>query len=1035
MPNCSPALPALLASLALAFSACSDSTTDETSELGAVALGAGGGGPAGLSLGYLSNGFDQLLPHRVAERDGLGAPTGNVVEIRSLDTIRQNVDASNPVLPTPAFPSIAALPSGEPGNQYFVARFAGDPDPASVFDLSGSAPALTEAVAVTAYDPASNVTTDVPVRVFVGGITAIDDPAGARLQRWAAPDPVAGRLRLRFPEADGFPGSANGLADPRAILVVADSDGDLSTLETFPAGVQLGLAFRGALRTVGGEALEDEAFVATTVGPDGIAPAVALDPMTGLAAITPEDGATDVDPETDLTVRFTEPVQPASVAVIEGTQIPVSSPGLRVVSGPPTQRTLTPVAAIPFSPYDLAHYRVVTGFPFFGTPPGAPANAFSTVDVTVEANGGATDLAVAPTAVAMETQTQFVVGSGTGIVNAPVVPVAVYLLRNDAAGGALSVVDLDGFGQSTGNPVTGSTFPGPGETRFPFDPNVALNPTIRPLLVPGTSSIDGGSAGVFRLTLDASLQDRAVFAPTVVEATDLHIGQPLDRAFRNGPPPFGCLSGGGNVCSLDGLKLIVRSIAPDGGVAPGTSDPFGALEPGYGNLVSWAPHPNPPRLTFPPLCVAPLLAANEPTAVTVVENLLVPGVPFADPAAMLPPTGKLARRQNAFFGGPSFGPTQAAGCDPYIVRQQIGHFLYVADRARSEVVVLNSNRLTVIERIPIDGATDLAMHPNLSLLAVSQPRADAVTFVDVDPASATFHDVVSTVAVGDSPRGIAWQPEAEDLVVCCEGDRTLHLVSGLTLQTRKVVSTGAYAPFDVAIAPRQVGFSFSRAVYFAYVLTREGAVVLFESGPDGVNGWGYDDVVGTLPLRFGAPKAIQPASRLSGAGVYVAHEGPIDPSTGLPGALGDGAISRVEITSAIFGILPLVPGSSPEIRDLEYEVTLSIAESAGQLTGIPVDLGFDDLSNRSALPGQKTSFSVGLPLPANGKAIAVGLPGQLVSGSRPNLLFAAVPDSNAVDVVQITAAGAPRLDVDEYLPGVQSIRASGTTTVTSYWRQ
>ncbi|MEM1452860.1 MAG: hypothetical protein AAGI22_27400, partial [Planctomycetota bacterium] len=1008
MPDRSRALPALLVPLVLVVSACTDasSSSEPVSGPDDVALTRGGGGPAFLALDVLTNGFAPLLPHRIEELDGSGFPTGNIVEVRSLDALRQNANPSNPVFSTPVFPSIATLPSGQPGNHYFVARFVSDPDPASVFDLAGSVPGLTDAVAVTAYDPATGLTTDVPVRVFVGGITAIEDPAGARLQRWVAPDPGAGRLVRLTPQAAGFPGNANGLADPRAIVVVADADGDLSTLETFPTGVQVGVAFRDSLLNTGGHALEDAVFVATTVGGDTISPAVALDSATGLPAITPEDGATDVDPETELTVRFTEPIQPYSIGVIEGTQPPVATGSLFAAFGPPAQRTPVPVAAIPFSPYDLAHYRVVTGFPFFGTPPGTPPNAFNTVDVTVGA-GGATDLAFMPTTIAMQTETSFVVGNGTGIVNAPVVPEAVYLLRNEASGGALSIVDLDGFGQSTGNPVTGATFPGPGETRFPFDPNVTLNPTIRPPLIPGTSTIDGGSAGVFRLTLDASLQDRAVFAPTIVEPTDLHIGQPLDRAFRNGPPPFGCLSGGGNVCTLDGLKVIIRTIAPDGGVAPGTFDPFGMLNPGYGNLVSWAPHPNPPTLTFPPQCVSPLLAANEPTAIApVLTNLLVPGNPFADPGALIPPTGKLALRQNAFFGGPGFGQTQVVLCDLYFIRQQIGHFLYVADRARNEVVVLNSNRTTVIERIPVDGATDLAMHPSLSLLAVSQPGSDSVTFIDVDPWSATFHEVLSTVTVGSSPRGIAWQPEAEDLVVCCEGDRTLHLISGATLQTRNVVSTGTFTPFDVAVAPRQTDFSFRRAVYFAYVLTREGAVVLFESGPDGVNGWGYDDVIGTLPFRFLAPKAIQPAQGLTGAGVYVAHEGPIDPGTGLPGLPGDGAISRVEITSGIVGLLPLVPGSSPQIRDLQYEVTLSIAESAGQLTGIPVDLGFDDLTNLSALPGHATPFSPAFALPANSKSIAAGLPGQLLSGSRPDYLFAAVPETGSVDVVGISLAGA-----------------------------
>ena len=151
--------------------------------------------------------------------------------------------------------------------------------------------------------------------------------------------------------------------------------------------------------------------------------------------------------------------------------------------------------------------------------------------------------------------TFFETGEGPGVVNAPVMPDVIYAARGGARPG-LSVVDLNGYGQSTGNPIT--TFPSllEGESRFPFDPNVTLNPAVRPALVPGDCTVDGGSAGVFTLTRDSSLDDLVLRTPLVSSVTDLHAGHALDGTIRNAPPPFGCQASGGYICASDGLKLI-----------------------------------------------------------------------------------------------------------------------------------------------------------------------------------------------------------------------------------------------------------------------------------------------------------------------------------------------------------------------------------------------------------------------------------------------------------------------------------------------
>ena len=58
------------------------------------------------------------------------------------------------------------------------------------------------------------------------------------------------------------------------------------------------------------------------------------------------------------------------------------------------------------------------------------------------------------------------------------------------------------------------------------------------------------------------------------------------------------------------------------------------------------------------------------------------------------------------------------------IRQQVGHFLYIADRARREIIVFNSNRMTVIDRIQVPDPTSLAMGTNLDVLAADMHILD-----------------------------------------------------------------------------------------------------------------------------------------------------------------------------------------------------------------------------------------------------------------------------------------------------------------------
>jgi hypothetical protein len=1030
------------------------------------------GSGAVLRLNEVSTGFGQILPHTV-RRPG----TNELISIRSLADIAENVMRGNGIEPTPTFPTEAVEPDFTPGNHYIYANFTQVIDPLDVLNPSPTSSGLSGPVSVTTINSASGSSLSADGRAFVGGKTLVRPASGGQLelQQWVTYDQDR---RMIVPaegfedEAQGFPtlgrvvANAATLVSDNTILFVADADDDLTSFETFPQGVTLRFRVTTALRAANGENLTDQVLAATTVGTDNLTPELLRTPPPAeRPLITPGNGDINVDPETTIRFEFTEPVQPFSVGEVVGQGPPLLSSAIELRFGPDTGPTSVPVNVEPISPFDLSTYIVTPGFQFPGQGPEfLTCGTFSTVSVAMRTNQ-IEDLTRAddpnnPGQFVANVNTRsadtfFETGEGPGVVNAPVAPDVIYVGRSGANSG-VSVLDLCGFGQSTGNPISSMPFPLDGETRFPYDPNVTQNPSIRPILTAGECTLDGGSAGVFTLTLDSSFQELLATAPLLSSATDIHFGHALDGTFRNSPPPFGCQAGGGNVCALDGIKIIstIQGNQPNT-VAPAQDLQFGGgINPGYENVISWAPHPNPPGLSFPPECVSPFLAGSEPTSVdgitnpttgivTPIQNLLVTGNPFPIPATSTPPTGLLTLEQNQFFLGPSFGQVDPLLCTAYQIRQQIGHFLYVADRPRNEIVVFNSNRMLVVDRIPVADPTSMAIGPNIDILAVSNQLADTVTFIDINPSSAQFHRVIDQVEVGNSPRGLAFEGSNEDLIVCNELDSSISIVAASNLLVRRTINSQLNRPFELSITPRMTTFSFSRGVYFGYILNRTGTMALFESGPNGVNGWGFDDVVGILPFDFQAPKTIQVDPINLDASVYVVHEGAIDPNTAVAGPLGEGAISRLRIESGLFGQILLTQSGAgaSNFRDLAFSVPLSLSQAEGQLSGIPIDIAFDNQRNFGGLPGPRNDFSAGSPIPANNKSTIrdvdfVAIP---INASESQFLFAAVPNpvgaSGVIDVLALGITGTPRFDTNPYVDGVQSVDVPQVSVLSDYFRQ
>ena len=1042
----------------------------------AVASCSGGGGSSqsvpAMDLDVVSNGFGELLPYKVLRLDDAGNPTEQIISIRSEAALLANVAPNNPVRAVPSYGEGAVLPGGAPGNHFIYARFSDDIDLASVLSAAPSSQAsggLTGAITVIAINPLTQSAVPVPGRAFINGRTyaglAVGESPQLQLQEWVRLED--GVLVVNtgvdnngngVPDGLGFPGTqtpfvgASELLGENAFVFVVDTDGDLTTHETFPANRQIRMQITTAVKAVSGKSLIRQAVATTTVGIDVLPPEAAFEPApANFPRITPSAGSTNVDPLTDIIVEFTEAIQPLSVGDLPSNKPPVLSPSIAVKFGPSTSVVNMPFTVMPISVFDFTTYRLTPVFNFPGSGPNiASCGTFNRVDVDIIA-GQFLDLVGNTNS--LGGTSFFETGEGPGIVNVPVAPDTIYVARSVPEQG-VSVIDLNGFGASTGNPTFDPTFQTmtEGNSNYVNNPNLRLQGSLlRPALLTPTCTFDGGSAGVFTLTRDSGLNDLIVRAPIVLQPADMMLGQALDTVFSNAPAPFGCQAGGGNLCALDGLKFIQIIVGgPNTVTPPILNNPIENTSIGGNNMISWGPHPNPPPLQFPPLCISPFLGGKEPTSVDTtgivgLQNLLVPGDPFGSPTAAIPipPSGLLTPEQNSWFQGPSLPVLNIAACTQYMYRQQVGQFLYVIDRARKELVVLNSNRMTVVERIQLPDPTELAMSPNLNLIAVSNQNINLVTFIDIDPSSGTFHQIVQQTVVGTRPRGIAWEPGNEDILVCNEGDNSVSIISAFSLQVRKSVSSQLDRPFALAVTPRQNGFGFQRGVYFAWILNRSGRVALFESGPNGVNGWGFDDIIGIAPQTFQNPKAIQPDHIDLRSAIWIAHEGPLDPATGNAGDINVPALTNLTIESGIFGQLPLNFQSLliPQFRDMSVAPTVSLGPSV--LSGIPVDIAFDNMRNMGGLVNfHPSGFSAGVPVRLNGKSLVRQTGAQgLINTSEPQYMFLAIPSpqtgsNGVVDVIDI-GGGFTRVDTNAFQggPDPQSILAPGAFLVADYFRQ
>jgi hypothetical protein len=146
----------------------------------------------------------------------------------------------------------------------------------------------------------------------------------------------------------GFPGTqasfagSTELVEPATFLFVYDTDDDLTTHEAFPAGAQIQMRIGSLVRSSNNRSLPQPGVAFATVGPDTIQPEVRVIEGSQAPMIEPGNDAQNVDPETDIIVQFTEPVQLLTIGDVDDGTTPTLSASVQVTFGPSSNKVEVP---------------------------------------------------------------------------------------------------------------------------------------------------------------------------------------------------------------------------------------------------------------------------------------------------------------------------------------------------------------------------------------------------------------------------------------------------------------------------------------------------------------------------------------------------------------------------------------------------------------------------------------------------------------------------------------------------------------------
>jgi len=185
---------------------------------------------------------------------------------------------------------------------------------------------------------------------------------------------------------------------------------------------------------------------------------------------------------------------------------------------------------------------------------------------------------------------------------------------------------------------------------------------------------------------------------------------------------------------------------------------------------------------------------------------------------------------------------------PNCSNSDIGTFLYVCDTDNDQLRVLNSNTSLQVDAIPLPDPTGVAISADLTRVFVSNFGTNSVSVLSVTGGqnqllkTVTVNPTDPALGIGQGPRAIVSQPDMEDVLVLCERDESLCLMSFQQgFEVRKVISS------NIGPDPVDIAATWRGTTWFGYISNRGGNTIsVFESGPNFPTQVGPDDIKAVL---------------------------------------------------------------------------------------------------------------------------------------------------------------------------------------------
>ena len=691
------------------------------------------------------------------------------------------------------------------------------------------------------------------------------------------------------------------------LAYIADTDDDLQTIEAFSPGgnpeESTAAEVRVRLNEVGG-VIVNGYWVLKVGDGTGQLPAQPKPTITSFSAkhpLTPpamKNGNPVVESFTNFIVEYSEPIVPESVGwnaseiskfnatnpviplVYNGNTVVIPNPdnvqvpfypNFTITATPNGVATFTvPFNVRPINPNNLSQFvfnplidlagdidLTLTGIAetsnnnatTLPSGQGIPSSATSLYDVRFDDNSAAAS-------------TMFHTFGTRAFVNVPVAPQALYYAPLSGTG--LGAINLNGQGYETNAPSTeklliltnlaqASTCVVGGSFLFGCNPNTfgdatgasAIGIGGNPVELGGSTPVPGVNEGSVGTTAnkdnplsfypagfevvcrDSKGESRLARAPVIGSISDMSVGDFLDKLFFDTLNPWNGVNNH-TALSLGGIPVVGNYLS---------------------NNISDPPIPNPPPLRLPvglppPDVVFSLQELKQPAYVIEGDEVFtVVGIPLGRVMLQPNPTNPFGPDLLPTFpqNGPSFQSFTAGGS--FSARQQIGNFLYVADRDHGVVQVLNSNNFSVVQTVETPDPEGVSVSPDLRTLYVSNFGDDSLSIIDVDPWSSTYLEEINRVKVGSGPRNVAAQPGGEDIFVCNFIGDSVSIFDPVTQSIRNTLQDSIQRPWEIVLTQRHFGTGWLSANYQGYICNQGGNnIPIYESGPSGTTGVGADGI-------------------------------------------------------------------------------------------------------------------------------------------------------------------------------------------------